>query len=63
MPANSEDKFKPGQAPDALGEDQKAEARHDEQAHAPDKNLQHGGDFSRGSVERNRNQGGYDGKR
>jgi hypothetical protein len=63
MPANSEDKSKPGRTPDNKGDDQQAEARHDEQAHAPQKNLQHGGDFSRGNVERNRNQGGYDGKR
>ena len=62
MPANSEDENQPGRNPDNQDE-QKAEARRDEQAHEPQKNLQHGGDFSRGSVERNRNGGGFDGKR
>lgn len=62
MPANNEDQNQPGRNPDDQDE-QKAEAFQDEQAHAPVKNLQHGGDFGRGSVERNRNQGGYDGKR
>lgn len=63
MPANSEDKYKPGRTPDEKGDDQQANVVHDEQAHAPQKSSQHGGDLSRGSVERNRNSGGIDGKR
>lgn len=67
MANNSDDKQNLDKTPQPMMDDQRGEqqanARRDEHAEEPLPNRQHGGDVSRTGVERNRNGGGFDGKR